>query len=210
MKDSVVKIDNSLAQSSHTDILANILLFGWNWQVNLSRRLKNAEMLGNYPNKKECSNYILSCLLNSYVEHTIELILNQFYQTVKLIQKYDPSFRYAPNESDPIGLLMEYRNKIVAHAIENKISGESEQYLQLLKTWPRIFRDIETGVTKVFEWMHSLKDVDHNLTAKLHPAFEMEHFVELLEGTPCRVALEDAPSPLAQNPALFSPWQTRS
>jgi hypothetical protein len=201
--------DDSIAQSSRKDVLANILLFGWNWQVNLSRRLKNAEMIGAYPNKKECLNYILNCLVNSYVENTIELILNQFYQVVKLIQKYDANFRYVPNESDPVGLLMEYRNKLVAHAIENKISGESDKYVQLLKTWPRIFRDIEAGVEKVFEWMHSLKDVDHNLTAKLHPAFELEHFTELLKVSPDRVALEDVPPLLMRDPASYPQWRVK-
>lgn len=191
------------------DILGNILLFGWNWQVNLSRRLKNAEMMGAYPNKKECLNYIVNCLVNSYVEHTIELILNQFYQAVKLIQKYDTTFRYVPDESDPVGLLMVYRNKLVAHAIENKISGESTKYVQLLKAWPRIFRDIEAGVAKVFEWMHSLKDVDHNLTAKLHPNFEFEHFVELLKCAPDRVALEDVSPGLAQDPSTYPQWRAR-
>ena len=184
---------------NRADILANILLFGWNWQVNLSRRLKNAEMIGAYPNKKACLNYVLSCLVNSYVEHSIELTLNQFYQVVKLIRKYDPNFRYEPIESDPVGLLMEYRNKLVAHAIENKISGESAKYSELLKAWPRIFRDIEAGVEKVFEWMRSFKDFDHRLTATLHPSFELEHFVELLKEAPDRAALEDVPPGLTQN-----------
>jgi hypothetical protein len=150
-------------------------------------------MVGTYPNKKECLNYILNCLVNSYVEHTIELTLNQFYQVVKLIQKYDESFRYVPNESDPVGLLMEYRNKLVAHAIDNKISGESAKYTQLLRAWPRIFRDIEAGVGKVFEWIDELEEVDHRLTAKLHPAFEMGDFIELLKIAPDRVALGDMP-----------------
>lgn len=179
--------------NNRTDILANILLFGWNWQVNLSRRLKNAEMVGTYPNKKECLNYILNGLVNSYVHYTIELILNQFYQVVKLIQKYDINFRYVLNESDPVGLLMAYRNKLVAHAIENKISGESAKYEQLLNTWPRIFRDIEAGVEKVFEWIYAHADVDHRLTAKQHPVFELEHFIELIKNAPDRVALDDVP-----------------
>lgn len=195
--------------TNRADVLANILLFGWSWQVNLSRRLKNAEMVGTYPNKKESLNYILNCLVNSYVEHAIELTLNQFYQVIKLIQQYDATFRYVPNESDPIGLIMEYRNKLVAHAIENKISGESNKYIQLLKTWPRIFRDIEAGVEKVFEWMHSLTDADHQLTSMLHPAFEREHFVELLNGSPDRVALEDVPHGLGRDPALYPQWRAK-
>ena len=179
--------------SNRKDILANILLFGWNWQVNLSRRLKNAEMIGTYPNKKECLNYILNSLVNSYVHHAIESNLTQFYQVVKLIQKYDTNFRYVPDESDPVGLLMVYRNRLVAHAIENKISGEGARYEQFLKDWPRIFRDIEAGVGKVFEWMHTHADVDHRLTAKQHPEFEREHFMELIKGAPDRVALDDIP-----------------
>lgn len=189
-----------------SDILANILLFGWNWQVSLSRRLKNAEMVGTYPNKKECLNYILNCLVNSYVQQTIELTLNQFYQVVKLIQKCDKTFRYVPNESDPVGLLMEYRNKLVAHAIENKISGDSAKYVELLKNWPRIFRDIEAGVAKVFEWINSLEYVDHSLTANLHPKFESEHFAELLNCASNRVASDDVPPPLARDPALLPGW----
>lgn len=195
--------------SDREDILANILLFGWNWQTNLSRRIENAEMIGTYPNKKECLNYILNCLVNSYVEHTIELTLNQYYQVVKLIQKYDTTFRYLPDESDPVGLLMEYRNKLVAHAIENKISGDGDKYAQLLKKWPRIFRDIEAGVEKVFEWMHNLKDVDHNLTAKLHPVFESDHFIELLKVSPDRVALDDVPHGLGQDPSLYPQWRAK-
>lgn len=198
-----------IPQDNRKDVLANILLFGWNWQVNLSRRLKNAEMVGTYPNKKECLNYILNCLVNSYVEHTIELTLNQFYQVVKLIQKYDKTFRYVPDESDPVGLIMEYRNKLVAHAMDNKISGESAKYVDLLKAWPRIFRDIEAGVEKIFEWMHSLKDVDQRFTAKVHPTFEVEHFIELLKGSPDRVALEDVPPGVfTRDPALYPQWRT--
>ncbi len=191
------------------DVLANILLFGWNWQINLSRRLKNAELMGTYPNKKEGLNYILNSLVNSYVEHTVELILNQFYQVVKLIQKHDPSFRYVPNESDPVGLLMEYRNKLGAHAIENKISGESDKDIQLLNKWLRIFRDIEAGVEKVFEWMHRLKGSDHHLTANLHPVFELEHFTELLKKSPDQVALDDVPPPFVRDPALYSQWRVK-
>lgn len=173
------------------DILANILLFRWNWRVNLSRRLKNAEMIATYPDKKESLNYILSSMLNSYVDNAIESILIQFYQVVRLIQQYDTNFRYMPNESDPVGLLMQYRNKLIAHSIENKISGKSAQYVELLKVWPRIFRDIEVGAEKIFEWMQCLEKIDHNLTATLHPDFEQEHFIELLKVAPDRVPIDD-------------------
>lgn len=167
------------------DNIDRIVDFNLYWDTHLSKRLKNAELMAKYPNKNLCKNEILNELINSYINGAIESALLMFYEAVKFIRKTDSSFRYQEIESDPVGIVMAYRNKLLTHREENRYSEAGQQFSTLLQNGQRnVYRDIEVGVSKVKDWLDTQDLGGRSSASKAHIEINLHDFEELIKSAP--------------------------
>ena len=111
-------------------------------------------MLSHYPGKNSCKCELLSELINGYMNQAIEIALIKIYEVVKFVQRVDSSFKYHELETDPIGLVMAYRNYLVTHFEKHRGSAKGEQYAGLFRGKSRrIYRDIENAISEIKYWL---------------------------------------------------------
>jgi len=168
--------------SDKTDLVMQVFRFAHYWDHNLKRRLANAEMLGSYSPNTDCKNDILSELINGYVRHAIERTLLSIFEAVKFMRRADNSFSYEESDADPLGLVMAYRNKLLTHYEENKLSGKAKAFADLLQGNEfKIFRDLEKAVKVIEDWVESRVPMNYVVTSTLHSVFPKDDFVGLIK-----------------------------
>lgn len=168
------------------DVLDRVLSFDHFWDANLSVRLKNAEMMLNYPNKSECKSQMMNLILNDYIDSTIERCLLNIYEAVIFIRQMDPSFIYDMNdESDPIGILISYRNWLIAHREENRFRVlAAKRAKRAGGARNQIFRDIDSGIIKIKAWIQKQDLEGRGSQVIAYPEFTADDFSSMIKSVP--------------------------
>ncbi len=96
------------------------------WEFDLGVRIRNCEEIlsadAEYANK----NQMLNIFANTYIENSINSCLLVFYEIIQFLKEEDEDLSFF--DRDEIRKVVKYRNKLVAHPFENKISGHFDTY----------------------------------------------------------------------------------